>query len=88
MRGEGHGNFGLMDQAAAMQWGHKFGKFFGGDLDNVSLNGCSAGSESILWHLVLPTSWPYFHRVVTVGVGLNSAYEEDLGTAEIDLIDF
>ena len=70
-----------MDQAAAMEWGHKWGKFFGGDLEQVSLNGCSAGSESILWHMVLPTSWPYFNRAVTVGIGLNSAYEADLARA-------
>ena len=50
-----------------------------GDPSQATLNGCSAGSESIWWHLTTEKSWNYFHRAVTVGIGLNSAYDEEMG---------
>jgi carboxylesterase type B len=61
-----------MDQTAAFEWGYKFAPAFGGDTSQVTLNGCSAGSESVFWHMTIEESWPYFHRVSTVGVGLNA----------------
>ena len=61
-----------MDQTAAFAWGYKFAPAFGGDTSQVTLNGCSAGSESVFWHMTIEESWPYFHRVSTVGVGLNA----------------
>ena len=77
------GNWGLLDQSAAMEWGNTWAPYFGGDVNQVSLNGCSAGSESIWWHLVMEKSWPFFHRAATVGIGLNSAYDADLGSVWI-----
>jgi len=68
------GNWGLLDQSAAMEWGKTYAPHFGGNPQQVTINGCSAGSESIWWHLVTEKSWPFFNQAVTVGIGLNSAY--------------
>ena len=73
------GNWGILDQNAAMDWAQSFAPHFGGDVTQATINGCSAGSESIWWHLTTELSWPFFNRAVTVGIGLNSAYEADLG---------
>ena len=45
------GNFGILDQRAAMKWSQKFVPFFGGDVNDALLSGCSAGGESVWWHL-------------------------------------
>ena len=66
------GNWGLVDQQTAMEWAQTWAKYFGGDVTNAALNGCSAGSESLWYHLTTPESWGYFNRAVTVGVGLNT----------------
>ena len=66
------GNWGLIDQTQAMKWAQKWAPHFTGDTSRATLNGCSAGSESVWWHLTTPASWPYFHRAITVGVGLNA----------------
>ena len=64
------GNWGLQDQLAALKWINMFGGVFGGDVNQVTLDGCSAGSQSV-WHLLTwPESWPYYHRVVSEGIGL------------------
>ncbi|CBY07427.1 unnamed protein product [Oikopleura dioica] len=68
------GNFGLLDQRAALAWIQKFGGEFGGDINNVILDGCSAGSAAGWWHLTSEESWPYFHKTITNGVGLNYAF--------------
>ena len=45
------GNFGILDQRAAMKWSQKFVPFFGGNVNDALLSGCSAGGESVWWHL-------------------------------------
>ncbi|HVP95146.1 MAG TPA: carboxylesterase family protein [Methanoregulaceae archaeon] len=50
------GNYGIMDQVAALQWvQHNIGAF-GGDPSRVTIFGQSAGGESVLIHLVSPQS--------------------------------
>ena len=78
-----NGNWGLLDQNMAMQWGNKFASHFGGDNTKRTLTGCSAGSESIWWHLTADISWPFFDRAVSLGIGLNSEHSAELGTVRI-----
>ena len=67
-----NGNWGLQDQLAGLKWISMFAGVFGGDKNQVTLDGCSAGSASAWFHLVSPPSWPYYHRMVTNGIGMSS----------------
>ncbi|XP_055624037.1 acetylcholinesterase-like [Toxorhynchites rutilus septentrionalis] len=58
------GNAGLKDQRLVLQWVHENIGHFGGDADNVTLFGESAGSLSTYLHYLSPNSRKYFHRVI------------------------
>ncbi|MFA5267711.1 MAG: carboxylesterase family protein [Methanoregula sp.] len=58
------GNYGLLDQIAAMQWVRKNIGEFGGDPSRVTIFGQSAGGESILIHLVSPQSKGLFMQAI------------------------
>jgi para-nitrobenzyl esterase len=58
------GNYGLADQRAALQWVRANVSAFGGDPDNVTLAGTSAGGISTGLHLVSPGSRGLFQRAI------------------------
>jgi para-nitrobenzyl esterase len=65
------GNFGLLDQIAGMQWVKRNIASFGGDPDNVTIFGQSAGAVSTMLHLTSPMTNGLFHKaIVHSGGGL------------------
>ncbi|CAH2084443.1 unnamed protein product [Euphydryas editha] len=59
------GNAGMKDQVAALRWIKKNIKKFGGDPDNITLFGESAGAASVSFHLVSPMSKGLFNKAIT-----------------------
>lgn len=62
--GEGNANRGLLDQVAALRWVQENIVAFGGDPDNVTIFGESAGALSVGTLLAMPCAAGLFHRAI------------------------
>ncbi|HUH85312.1 MAG TPA: carboxylesterase family protein, partial [Stellaceae bacterium] len=58
------GNYGLMDQQLAMKWVHDNIFFFGGDPEQVTIAGESAGGLSTLTNMASPTAKGFFRGAI------------------------
>ena len=63
--GSGTGDFGLMDQIAALKWVKANISQFGGDPRNVTIFGESAGAMSVNYLLISPQSRGLFNRAIS-----------------------
>lgn len=66
------GNAGVKDQVAAMRWVRKNIANFGGDPDNVTIFGQSAGASCVSYHCVSPMTKGLFKRAIAQSGSLNS----------------
>lgn len=80
------GNYGFMDQIAALQWVQKNIKSFGGDPNKVTLYGQSSGGTSVWTMMVSPLAKGLFHRAIDISG--SSVFKAPMEEAEKDNLVF
>lgn len=73
------GNYGILDQIAALKWVKNNITKFGGDPDNVTIAGESAGAGSVNILMASPLAKGLFHRAIAESGAFFSMESKELG---------
>jgi para-nitrobenzyl esterase len=71
-------NLGLRDQVAALEWVRDNIRAFGGDPDNVTLFGESAGANAVTTLMTVPSARGLFARAIAQSSPPDAVYHKDL----------
>lgn len=74
---EKSGNFTLLDIAAALDWVQENIEVFGGDKNNVTLAGFSAGGRDVMATLISPLFKGKYHKAISFSGGMTLADEAE-----------
>ncbi|MEA3224288.1 MAG: carboxylesterase family protein [Thermodesulfobacteriota bacterium] len=69
---EDSGNFGTLDTVKALEWVKNNIAFFGGDPNNVTIAGESAGAHNVTNLLIAPLAAGLFHRAISESGGMST----------------
>lgn len=73
------GNQGLFDQTLALKWVHDNIESFGGDSNQITIFGSSAGGSSTAFHLFSAVSSDYFNRAIIQSSDVKSILNLEIG---------
>ena len=78
------GNYGLLDQIAALKWIHKNIRQFGGDPNNITLFGQSAGAGSVQSLCASPLSRQFISHAISMSGGGLGKFR--MGSTDFDTV--
>ena len=78
----GTGNFGMLDIAKSLDWVKENIEEFGGDPDNITISGFSAGGRDVMAMLISPVFEGKFQKAIAFSGGMTTA-EEALSAKKI-----